>query len=69
VRQRYPVAGTANATVELKLIELAGGNVVNVDLGSERNIYLARRLVSTENFWRTAQPRNQQRLDLLRSRP
>ncbi len=40
--QRYPVAGSDNALVELYLMDPDGGNRVNVDLGEETDIYLAR---------------------------
>jgi dipeptidyl-peptidase-4 len=40
--QRYPAAGTRNVLVELKVADLESGTVIDVDLGSERDIYLAR---------------------------
>ena len=40
--QRYPVAGSANALVELFVMDPDGGNRVKVDLGAETDIYLAR---------------------------
>ncbi len=40
--QRYPVAGSDNAIVELFVIAPDGGNKVKVDLGSETDIYVAR---------------------------
>ncbi len=40
--QRYPVAGSVNAVVELYLMDPDGGNRVKVDLGPETDIYLAR---------------------------
>lgn len=40
--QRYPVAGSDNALVELYLMDPDGGNRVKVDLGEETDIYLAR---------------------------
>ena len=40
--QRYPVAGSDNAIVELFLIDPDGGNKVQIDLGPERDIYVAR---------------------------
>ena len=40
--QRYPVAGSANAVVELYVMDPDGRRRVKVDLGKESDIYLAR---------------------------
>ncbi|NVD43990.1 S9 family peptidase [Qipengyuania atrilutea] len=40
--QRYPVAGSDNALVELYVMDPNGGNRVKVDLGEETDIYVAR---------------------------
>ena len=40
--QRYPVAGSDNAVVELFVMDPDGGNRVRVDLGDRTDIYLAR---------------------------
>lgn len=40
--QRYPVAGSDNALVELFVMDPDGGNRVKVDLGAESDIYLTR---------------------------
>ncbi len=40
--QRYPVAGSANAAVDLFVMDPDGGNRVKVDLGEESDIYVAR---------------------------
>ncbi|QYU70864.1 DPP IV N-terminal domain-containing protein [Leptolyngbya sp. 15MV] len=40
--QRYPVAGSANALVKLFVMDPDGGKRVEVDLGAETDIYLAR---------------------------
>ncbi|MCC5980542.1 MAG: DPP IV N-terminal domain-containing protein, partial [Oceanicaulis sp.] len=40
--QRYPRAGTPNALVTLHVIDLASGEVTDMDLGDETDIYLAR---------------------------
>jgi dipeptidyl-peptidase-4 len=40
--QRYPAAGGANADVSLWLMDADGGHRVQVDLGSDKDIYLGR---------------------------
>ncbi|WP_128892850.1 S9 family peptidase [Erythrobacter sp. HKB08] len=40
--QRYPVAGSDNAIVELFVMDPDGGNRVQIDLGEESDIYVAR---------------------------
>lgn len=40
--QRYPRAGTPNALIELWVIDVASGERVQIDLGAETDIYLAR---------------------------
>ena len=40
--QRYPAAGTPNALVDLYVIDPATGAQVKIDLGADRDIYLAR---------------------------
>ena len=40
--QRYPVAGSDNAIVELFVIDPDGGNRVKIDLGPDKDIYVAR---------------------------
>ena len=42
VAQRYPFAGTDNATVKLGIKPLLGGDTVWADIGDEPDIYLAR---------------------------
>lgn len=76
--QRYPVAGSPNAVVDLYVIDPASGARVKVDLGPNPDVYLAR--VDWAPDGRTLyvqrQSRDQKRLDLLavdpatgRSRP
>jgi dipeptidyl-peptidase-4 len=67
VQQRYPRAGRPNARVELLVAPLAGGAPVQVDLGADADIYLARvhwardgRTLYVERL-----SRDQKRLDLL----
>lgn len=42
VQQRYPAAGTPNVLIELWIVAPDGSGRVKVDLGKERDIYLAR---------------------------
>jgi dipeptidyl-peptidase 4 len=66
-RQRYPTAGTANAHVELQVVELAGGGVTNVDLQLGDG-YLARVdwFQDSRHIAVQRQTRDQKRLDLLK---
>ena len=65
--QRYPAAGTPNAIVDLYVMTPDGSGQVKVDLGPEKDIYLAR--VNWSKDGRTLyvqrESRDQQRLDLL----
>ncbi len=67
VEQRYPRAGRPNAVVDLYVIEVASGRMTRVDLGQNRDIYLAR--VNWSKDGRTVyvqrQSRDQRTLDLL----
>ena len=66
-QQRYPAAGTPNAIVDLYVMKPDGSGKVKVDLGSDRDIYLAR--VDWAKDGRTLyvqrEARDQKRLDLL----
>src|SRR5690606_22285477 len=66
-RQRYPATGTANAHVELRLVELASGRTMNVDLDL-RDRYLARVdwFPSSRSLAVQRQSRDQKRLELFR---
>ena len=69
--QRYPAAGTPNAVVQLWLMDPDGGNRIQVDLGPDPDIYLAR--VDWAKDGRTLYvqrlTRDQQRLDMLKVDP
>lgn len=71
VQQRYPRAGTPNATIDLYVMDPAGGGQVKVDLGADPDFYLAR--VDWAKDGRTLYvqrlSRDQQRLDLLAADP
>ena len=71
VRQRYPAAGQPNALVGLRIASLAGGSSVAVDLGADRDIYLARVDWAKDSQSLLVQRlvRDQSRLDLLRAEP
>ena len=42
VEQRYPFAGTPNATVKLGIVGIKGGKTTWVDIGEDKDIYLSR---------------------------
>lgn len=65
--QRYPAAGTNNVDVALLIIPVAGGAPVKVDMGPDRDIYLARVNWSPDGrtLWVQRQTRDQKRLDML----
>ncbi len=69
--QRYPVAGTANALVDLYVFDVASGKRVKVDLGPDADIYLARVNWTKDGkaLLVQRQSRDQQRLDMLRVDP
>jgi dipeptidyl-peptidase-4 len=69
--QRYPVAGSANALVELFVMDPDGGNRVEVDLGAETDIYLARVDWAPDGsaLYVQRQNREQTVLDMLRVDP
>ncbi|HBN13739.1 MAG TPA: S9 family peptidase [Pseudohongiella sp.] len=66
-QQRYPRAGTPNALVTLHVIDLASGDIREVDLGSDTDIYLSRVnwSESGETLWVQRQNRAQTQWDLL----
>lgn len=66
-QQRYPAAGTPNADVRLFVIDPDGGNKIEVDLGPERDIYLARVdwAPDGKTLYVQRQDRGQTRLDML----
>lgn len=65
--QRYPRAGTPNALVTLHVIDLASGEVTDMDLGAETDIYLNRVNWSRSGgtLWVQRQNRAQTQWDLL----
>ena len=69
--QRYPVAGSANAIVELYLMDPDGGNRVRVDLGDDSDIYVARVDWSPDGSAAYVQRQNREQtvLDVLRVDP
>jgi dipeptidyl-peptidase-4 len=69
--QRYPAAGTPNADVRLFVIDPDGGNKVEVDLGPERDIYVARVDWAPDGsaLYVQRQDRGQSRLDMLKVDP
>ncbi|WP_420433580.1 DPP IV N-terminal domain-containing protein [Hyphobacterium sp.] len=70
VEQRYPYAGEANVGIRLFIEEIETGERVEVDLGSETDIYLARADWGPDGtLFIQRQNRAQTRLDLLQVDP
>jgi dipeptidyl-peptidase-4 len=69
--QRYPAAGTTNATVDLYIMAPNGSGKVKADLGENSDVYLARVDWTADGkaLLVQRQSRDQQRLDLLRVDP
>lgn len=69
--QRYPAAGTPNIVPHLIIIDPAGGRKVEVDLGRDQEIYLARVDWAPDGkaLYVQRQDRAQTRLDLLKVDP
>lgn len=69
--QRYPAAGTPNVAIELWVIAPDGSRRVKVDLGKDRDIYLARVNWSRDGsvLYVQRENREQTKLDLLRVDP
>jgi dipeptidyl-peptidase-4 len=66
IEQRYPFAGSPNALVELYVEDLASGEVTQVELGADTDIYLARVGFSPDGTLAVQrQSRDQRSLDLL----
>jgi dipeptidyl-peptidase-4 len=67
VEQRYPRAGRPNAVVDLYVEDVATGARIPVDLGPDKDIYLARVTWSKDGrtLYVQRQTRDQKRLDLL----
>ena len=64
---RYPKAGMPNSEVKVGVVELGSGHTAWVDLGPERDIYVAALdfAGSPDEVWLTRLNRHQNRLDLL----
>jgi len=69
--QRYPAAGTPNIVPHLIVIDPAGGGKVEVDLGPDKDIYLARVdwAPDGKSLYVQRQNREQTRLDMLKVDP
>ena len=69
--QRYPVAGTANAVVDLYIMTPDGSSRVKADLGANPDVYLARVDWTADGSALLVQreSRDQKRLDMLRVDP
>src|SRR6184192_871411 len=64
---RYPKAGTTNSTVKIGVTEVATGRTSWVDLGSDKDVYVAAMdfADSPQELWLTRLNRHQNRLDLM----
>ncbi|CAN5459285.1 S9 family peptidase [soil metagenome] len=71
VEQRYPRAGRPNAVVDLFVQDLASGKIVQIDLGSNKDIYLARVDWSADGktLYVQRQTRDQKTLELIAYEP
>ncbi|MCA0977720.1 S9 family peptidase [Qipengyuania flava] len=67
--QRYPVAGSDNAVVELYVMDPDGQNRVKVDMGDDQDIYLARVDWAGNDLYVQRENREQTKLDMLRVDP
>lgn len=69
--QRYPVAGSANAIVDLYVMRPDGSGRVKADLGSDPDVYLARVdwAADGKSLLVQRESRDQKRLDVLRIDP
>lgn len=69
--QRYPAAGTDNAIVQLFVVDPDGQNRVEIDLGADKDFYLARVDWATDGKTLYVQRlnREQDRLDMLAADP
>ena len=67
IEQRYPAAGDPNVLVSFALVKPTGGEIRNVDLGKETDIYLVRADWSADakEVVYQRQTRDQKRLDLV----
>lgn len=68
ISQKYPFAGTQNVAITLAVKAIEGGEPRWIDLGDERDMYLARGqwMPSSQAFTYQWQSRDQQRLELRR---
>ncbi|GAK33417.1 prolyl tripeptidyl peptidase [alpha proteobacterium Q-1] len=67
IAQRYPFAGTANVLIELGVVSLESGEIDWINLGEEKDIYLARVnwLPDSRHLAFQRESRDQKRLDLV----
>lgn len=67
IAQRYPLAGTPNVLIQLGVIAIPSGKIQWIDLGPDKDIYLAnvQWLPDSKRLAYQRQPRNQKRIDLI----
>ena len=68
---RYPKAGTANSEVKIGIVDVRGGRTSWVDLGADKDIYVAAMgfADTSGTLWLTRLNRHQNRLDLMLADP
>lgn len=71
IRQRYPFAGTPNVSIKLGVVRVEGGKPVWIDLGPDRDIYIADVYWSADakKLYVARLARGQKKLDLLEADP
>jgi dipeptidyl-peptidase-4 len=70
IPQRYPFAGEDNAIVQLFVVTLANGDLMEVELGADKDFYLPRVAFSPDGTLAVQkQSRDQKRLDLILADP
>ena len=67
IEQRYPAAGDPNVLMQLKIVSPVSGEIRNVDVGTEQDIYLVRAdwSANSEALMFQRQSRDQKKLELV----
>ncbi len=67
IEQRYPAAGDKNVVIELRIVNPATGDIKNVDLGENKDIYLVRAdwTADSKKLLFQRQTRDQKKIELI----